>query len=433
MSVKTPGLLSWRDILQNIRQKQSTVAVKSDTIHSFQTGHFPANRPTEDRHVEARLLPSGAYLFAVFDGHSGWQCAQQLEERLPRYVSAALANRSELKRLNPSHSDQWASVLTKDEARLGPEGGSSAAARQEQERSFERYYERRCMSSEDNVEESLKKAFVDLDDSLSQEAQAGNDGALEYVSSGAVGLAAVIHDGEIIVANTGDCRAVLGVKTKQGTYTALPLSRDHDAGNPAEVARLRASHPGERVIFQERLLGMLQPFRAFGDVLYKWRTDVQAQLFGKRHLELTSPPYLTAEPEITRHRLTSDDAFLVIATDGLWSVIPSQDVVQHIALHSEVLHNVAKPPADAEDRGWEENAATHLVLRSIGPSRDYISKVVNIPGGMRRSYYDDSTVTVIFFNSGAPTKSKLWDCVSKENIQTYHWNEKKEGWSLCCS
>lgn len=35
---------------------------------------------------------------------------------------------------------------------------------------------------------------------------------------------------------------------------------------------------------------------------------------------LTTPPYLTAKPEVYYHRLTPNDKFLVIASDGLWEV-----------------------------------------------------------------------------------------------------------------
>lgn len=34
-----------------------------------------------------------------------------------------------------------------------------------------------------------------------------------------------------------------------------------------------------------------------------------------------TPPYLTARPEITHHRLTPRDRFLVIASDGLWDLV----------------------------------------------------------------------------------------------------------------
>ena len=37
-----------------------------------------------------------------------------------------------------------------------------------------------------------------------------------------------------------------------------------------------------------------------------------------------TPPYTTAEPEIRQHTLTTDDLFMVMATDGLFQDMTSQ-------------------------------------------------------------------------------------------------------------
>lgn len=74
-------------------------------------------------------------------------------------------------------------------------------------------------------------------------------------------VAHVAPDG-IYVANAGDCRAVLGVQEADGSWSALPLSRDHNSDNDAEVERIRALHPpSERdtVVTDGRLLGVRPP------------------------------------------------------------------------------------------------------------------------------------------------------------------------------
>lgn len=71
-------------------------------------------------------------------------------------------------------------------------------------------------------------------------------------------------------------------------------------------------------------MGLLMPFRAFGDVKFKWSIDLQRgvlesgpdQLHDNEHTKFIppnyhTPPYLTAEPEITHHRLRPQDRFLV--------------------------------------------------------------------------------------------------------------------------
>ena len=71
-------------------------------------------------------------------------------------------------------------------------------------------------------------------------------------------MAHVGNDG-IHVANAGDCRAILGVQEEDGTWSALPLSQDHNSENQAEVERIKAQHPSserDTVITDNRLLGV---------------------------------------------------------------------------------------------------------------------------------------------------------------------------------
>lgn len=46
-----------------------------------------------------------------------------------------------------------------------------------------------------------------------------------------------------------------------------------------------------------------------------------------------TPPYLTARPDIAHHILTSNDKFLVIASDGLWDFLTPTQVVELVGEH----------------------------------------------------------------------------------------------------
>uniref|UniRef100_A0A3Q3EZR5 Putative pyruvate dehydrogenase phosphatase isoenzyme 2 n=1 Tax=Labrus bergylta TaxID=56723 RepID=A0A3Q3EZR5_9LABR len=61
----------------------------------------------------------------------------------------------------------------------------------------------------------------------------------------------------IHVANTGDCRVVLGVQEEDGSWSLHPSSEK------------------DTVITDDRLLGVLMPLRAFGDVRFKWSHELQ--------------------------------------------------------------------------------------------------------------------------------------------------------------
>ena len=136
------------------------------------------------------------------------------------------------------------------------------------------------------------------------------------------------------VACTGDSRAVLGRRSSSGKWTATALSEDQTGSNPNEAARLRKAHPGEnRVVHNGRVLGGLEPTRAFGDASYKWSKDISERLRASFFARTTSPhlktpPYVTAEPVVTTTKIQPDKGdFLVMATDGLWEMLTNEEVV----------------------------------------------------------------------------------------------------------
>ena len=136
------------------------------------------------------------------------------------------------------------------------------------------------------------------------------------------------------VACTGDSRAVLGRRLDSGKWTATALSEDQTGGNPNEAARMRKEHPGEdHVVRNGRVLGGLEPTRAFGDAVYKWSRDTAFKLrekfFGRTPSPLLkTPPYVTAEPVITTTKVNPEKGdFLVLATDGLWEMLTNDEVV----------------------------------------------------------------------------------------------------------
>lgn len=124
------------------------------------------------------------------------------------------------------------------------------------------------------MEEALEQAIIGLDEDISWEALNTNEKeinlkTLHVAMSGAVACIAHIDGSHLHVANLGDCQAVLGVLTEGNTWLAQKLTIEHNAENVVEVERIKSEHPEcekHTVITQERLLGQLAPFRAFGDV-----------------------------------------------------------------------------------------------------------------------------------------------------------------------
>lgn len=83
-----------------------------------------------------------------------------------------------------------------------------------------------------------------------------------------------------------------------------------------------------------------------GDGAYKrmdfWRKNPR---YHKRQTCWT-PPYTTAEPDVTRYRLQPRDKFMVMATDGL-SELTRQEIVDHMG--------------DLLKSGSERNPASYLI------------------------------------------------------------------------
>lgn len=195
------------------------------------------------------------------------------------------------------------------------------------------------------IDSAIKAGFIKLDDEICHQSvqkvlQSNNRivGA-ELLAPAISGSCALLSFYEtrsqtLRVACTGDSRAVLGRQSESGKWTATRLSNDQTGSNPDEAARLRKQHPGEEYVVRNgRVLGGLEPTRAFGDATYKWSRDVSNQLrakfWGRSQSALVkTPPYVTAEPVITTTKIEPDKGdFVVMATDGLWEMLTDEEVV----------------------------------------------------------------------------------------------------------
>lgn len=126
------------------------------------------------------------------------------------------------------------------------------------------------------------------------------------VSSGACAASVLLRDGELHVANVGDCRVVL---SRNGVADVLTI--DHRVSREDE--RLRIENSGGFLHCRNgiwRVHGSLAVSRAIGD----------------QHLK----EWIISEPEIKRVPLTSDCQFLIMASDGLWDKVNEQEAVDVI-------------------------------------------------------------------------------------------------------
>ncbi|KAF9591687.1 hypothetical protein IFM89_005559 [Coptis chinensis] len=148
------------------------------------------------------------------------------------------------------------------------------------------------------VENSIRNAFLFADLALAKECTVSS-------SSGTTALTALILGRLLLVANAGDCRAVLCRKGE-----AIEMSQDHRPANIPE--RLRIEECGG-YIDDGYLNGVLSVTRALGDWDLKFQESSRSPLI--------------ADPDFRQVLLTEEDEFLIMGCDGIWDVLSSQQAV----------------------------------------------------------------------------------------------------------
>jgi len=151
--------------------------------------------------------------------------------------------------------------------------------------------------------DAMKDAFLGADADLKADPGHARD------PSGCTAVATLVtHDRKLICANAGDSRAVLSVGGE-----VKPLSYDHKPQSETEKQRIAAA--GGYVEYG-RVNGNLALSRALGDFEYKKNPDIPPE-----------EQIITANPDIIIHELTDEDEFAVIACDGIWDCLTSQQVI----------------------------------------------------------------------------------------------------------
>lgn len=372
-------------------------------ILSYHFNQVASNSPIEDDHVETHLSQGGIEwsFFGVFDGHSGWTTSSKLRQALVPYVADSLSKVTEQAPI------------------------AEAAALQSAFLSLDR----------DIVYNSAEQALASR---TLTKAQAVAQ-LLPAMSGSCALLAAYNATTKMIhVAVTGDSRAIYTRKTSEG-WAVKALSEDQTGSTASEVARLRSEHPNEsNVVKNGRILGGLEPSRAFGDARYKWSSQVQAQIaerfYGRRApAALLSPPYVTARPEVTSTSIDlNDQGFMVLGTDGLYEMLTNEEITELVLIWRQKYDSAFEQrsswlPAFLGGKGagndkifnedeqrsgqktpytqskkqfvcQDENVATHIIRNALGGGdTNRLYGLLSLPYPMSRSYRDDISVTVVFF------------------------------------
>ncbi|KAF8041921.1 hypothetical protein BT93_A0501 [Corymbia citriodora subsp. variegata] len=250
-----------------------------------------------------------AFFCGVFDGHgpAGHRVAHHVRDNLPSKLSAVIQSLQ-----NKGSYCKDLDVVDKDEDG-GQENGEKERSDDARDSCEEDFGRDMLLSS---WEASFVKSFKEIDEELSI------DSSIDSFCSGSTAVAMVKQGDHLIIANLGDSRAVLCTRGQKNQPVPIQLTVDLKPNIKSEAERIRKckgrvfamdEEPEVyRVWLPEENCPGLAMARAFGDFCLK---D-----YG-----------LISTPEVSYRKLTPEDEFVVLATDGVWDALNNTEVVRIVA------------------------------------------------------------------------------------------------------
>lgn len=276
-------------------------------------------------------IGNGGKFVGVFDGHGGGDVSCHLRKHLHRNFQLQL----ERKRWEWDHDDSPSHDNRNAKTYSSPQQLHSFVA-------------------------ALRAAFDAVDREVLEK------DAMQYQGSTAVAVA--IHIGEdggrtLVSANVGDSRAVL---CRNGS--AVDLTHDHKPNDERERARIEKM--GEQIEWDNyskvHRVKNLSLSRAIGDRFAK--------------------PTVSGEAEISLFPVREDDEFVVLASDGVWDVMTSEQVVQFIQ---------EKLDAVKASNGSNLAGTENLTLRLQDARRKTMSRYV-VSEALKRGSGDNICVVIVW-------------------------------------
>ena len=243
----------------------------------------------EDAKLANIALDSETMVFGVFDGHGGKEVAEFVSRH---FCAELLRNRS-------YQQGNFEQALKENFLRMDE-----------------------LLRTPDGIKEVIRIS-KDLPDSYPVEADSS------LLVAGCTAVVALIRNNAIYVANAGDSRCVL---SRDGR--AVELSQDHKPDLPGEYDRIVKAGG---MVDDGRVMGNLNLSRSIGDLEYKKNTAIPQK-----------DQMITAFPEIKIDTLGARDEFLVLACDGVWDMLTSQECVSFVRqrIKDKPLQTIAEETLD---------------------------------------------------------------------------------------
>ncbi|KAL8279505.1 hypothetical protein RQP46_008067 [Phenoliferia psychrophenolica] len=328
-SASTAGTPPSRSALDKLTADQVSLFLSEDhaPLYRLDTNSVASNVPSED-FVSVQLDPGGVSLLAIFDGHSGPQCASHLSTTLLPLLHGALKD-----------------------------------------------------ADDTSMPEILRRTFLEVDRQI---------------------ICTPIH-----ILNERKSRDPPPKKLRNRTY--WPSLEQSNA-----LAAMKLATSGS--LFKRRIPRTRRRLSSREPVLHpesSWPSEVIIDLFKTYHpydktrppSNYRTPPYVTAEPEITSRELVKGEKsfFVIMASDGLWDRLTVAEAVALVGGHIDG-HVTPQPrdkmmefPNGTDFVFQDSNAATLLIRNAFGAKDESVKALLGIEFPESRSYRDDTTVAVLFF------------------------------------
>ncbi|KAI9114911.1 hypothetical protein K1719_013924 [Acacia pycnantha] len=204
--------------------------------------------------------------------------------------------------------------------------------------------EHNCTNTMKALKESLLKACKIMDKELKLHPD------IDCFCSGTTAVTLVKQGQDLVIGNVGDSRAILGTRDHDNSLIAVQLTIDLKPNLPREEERIK------------RCRGRVFALRNEPEVARVWLPNADspglamARAFGDFILKDFG---LISVPDVSHHRLTEKDEFVVLATDGIWDVLSNQEVVDIVASVSR--SSAARTLVETAVRAWRTKYPTSKI------------------------------------------------------------------------
>ena len=273
-----------------VKEKEKEIPIKEDTkvrklikdilpyTHVGFDGEEPKENNQDNYFIYKNFMNKKDYIYmSVCDGHGveGHFVSDFIKETLPYDMSENLKNMN---------------IITEDE------------------------------KEKNKIYQIIKETFIIANEKLVDNEE------INSLFSGSTCVSVIYTPEKLIVPNIGDSRAVLGrlINKENNEYKAINLSRDHKPTEKDEA---------QRIIEND---GRIQPFTEEGEFVGPERVWIKEEdvpglamtrSFGDR---VAATVGVMSEPEIKEFDFDENDKFMIIASDGIWEFISSQECVNII-------------------------------------------------------------------------------------------------------